>query len=133
MHHTAALIASLASLALICAIYYCNRRAAETSWLKSDVLASVLLSLLVGLFPIALFAPFVGLWQLLQGGLSAGSAMTASGDILSLGACVLTAWLFRALVRARADSWRSPTNVTPLTPRPAGPATPTHSRLKKAA
>ena len=54
-----ALVSSLACLALVAAIYYCNILSAPRSWLRGGILATILLSLLVSGFPIALAATVV--------------------------------------------------------------------------
>ena len=68
MHHAAALLSSLASLGLVCAIYACNILSRPGSPWRSEILAMILLALLTGIFPLAATASLVGLWDVLTGG-----------------------------------------------------------------
>lgn len=129
MEHTVALVASLASLGLVCAIYYCNILARPGSWLRGDMLAMILLSLLTGLFPLALAAGLAGLLNALSGGISAAAVLSAGADLTGLGAVLATVVVFRALVRATYRKQPVTTNVTPLTPS-SGPAP---RKIRKAA
>lgn len=118
MHHTVALASSLASLGLICAIYYCNIFARPSSWLRSEMLAMILLSVLTGLFPLAVTAAIAGLWQALTGGLSVIALISAGADLAAVAAIVVCVWVFRALVKATYRVKVEPNNVTPLSPKP---------------
>lgn len=118
MHHSVALAASLASLALICAIYYCNILSRPSSWLRSEMLAMILLSLLTGLFPLAVTAAIAGLWQALTGGPSVIALVSAGADLAAVAAIMVGVWVFRALVRATYRNRVEPDNVTPLSPKP---------------
>lgn len=100
MHHTAAVIASVTSLGLICMIYYCNILSPKGSWFRNDIIAMILLALLTGLFPLAVTASLFGLWKVVAGGLSLNAILSAGADMLSIGAIVLGVWVFRALVTA---------------------------------
>lgn len=131
MLHTASLVASLASLGLICAIYYCNLMSHPKSWLRSEMLAMVLLSLLVGIFPMALFGAPIALWQALTGGAVLERILSAGVDLVSIGAVLATLVVFRALVKGTYRTGRGPGNVTTLSPgRPAADRT---HRFRKAA
>lgn len=116
--HLVVLVASLATLGLAAAIYYTNRLAAPSSRLRSDMLASILLACLVGLYPIAFFAPLAGVWEVLRRG---GAGLTfgdLGSDLVSFSCAIAILLILRSLVRANARSWRGPSNVTPLTPTP---------------
>ena len=118
MHHTVALAASLASLGLICAIYYCNIRARPTSWLRGDMLAMILLSLLTGIFPLAVGASAAGLWLALTGGVSLVGLISAGADLAAVAVIAACIVVFGALVKATYRSKEDPNNVTPLSPKP---------------
>ena len=118
MHHTVALAASLASLGLICAIYYYNILARPSSWLRSEMLAMILLSVLPGIFPLAVTAAIAGLWQALTGSLSVIALVSAGVDLAAVAAIMASAWVFRALVKATYRNKVEPDNVTPLSPKP---------------
>jgi hypothetical protein len=122
--HSAALFASIASLGLICAIYYCNILSRRDSLLRSDTLAMILLALLTGMFPLALTASLVGLWMTLSAGFSVAAFLSAGVDLASFGAVAATIIVGRILVKATYRTENEPDNVTPLTPRPVstGPA-----------
>jgi hypothetical protein len=97
-----ALVSSLACLALVAAIYSCNILSAPRSWLRGEMLAMILLSLLVSVFPIALAATGVVAWQVFAG---SGETSIAIGLIvvpISAAAVAATILVFRALVRKPA-------------------------------
>lgn len=119
MHHTVALAASLASLGLVCAIYYCNVLARPTSRLRSETLAMILLALLTGLFPLAAAATIAGLWQALTGGVSLVALVAGGADLAAVAAILASVWVFRALVRATYRTQGGPHRITPLSPKPA--------------
>ena len=131
MQQTAALAASLGSLALVTGMYFCNIRARPASWLKSEVLAMILLALLTGLFPFACAMSLVGLWDLLFNAGPTSTAVAAGGNLASLAILVATIAIFRALVRA---TYRQgvPDRVAPFTPRPLDPGA-TPRSVKRAA
>ena len=120
MLHTAALIASVASLAIVCAIYYCNVLSGPGSWFRSELPAMILLSLLTGIFPAALVGGIVGLWGIAAGG-GANALLSAGADLVALACVAAAALVFRAIVRATYRSGHGPNNVTPLVPRPPAP------------
>lgn len=121
MIHAAALFSSLVSLGLISAIYACTVLSPQGSWLRTEWFTSILLSLLTGLFPLGLAASLTGLWGALAGGLALGAAPGAIADLVSLAAVVATVAVFRATLKANAAPREAPDNVSPLSPRPAGP------------
>ena len=130
MQNVIILAASLGSLGLVCAIFYCNIIARPNSWLGSEMLAMILLSLLVEVYPVGLFGPVVGLWNVGTAGLSAASVVSAGADILGLCAAVATAVVFRSLVKATNRKERGPGNITPLSPRPPSrQSTPTDFKM----
>ncbi|MHA6346605.1 hypothetical protein [Roseivivax sp. CAU 1761] len=124
MIHTAALFASIASFGLICAIYFCNFMAPRGSWLRTEMLASILLSLLTGLFPLALAASLVGLWTALTGGVSLGAILSAGTDLVSIATVIATGLVFRRAVKATYGRPVEPDNVAPFPAPPAGAAGP---------
>ena len=132
MHHVIAVFASLASLGLICAIYYCTLRARPGSWLRSELIAMIQISLFTCLLPLALAAALVGLWEAFSGGISVAAVLSSGADLASLGASLVTMLIFRALVKATFSRHSGPTNITPLVPKSPSPA-PTASRVRKAA
>jgi hypothetical protein len=111
MHHTAAVFASVTSLGLICMIYYCNILSPKGSWLRNDVIATILLSLLTGLFPLAVVASLFGLWKVAAGGLSPTAILAAGADMLAIGAIVTAYCVSRALVKA---TYRTRTGLGPV-------------------
>lgn len=117
MHHTVALAASLASLGLLCAIYYCNILSSPSSPLRSEMLAMILLAVLTGMFPLALTATIMGLWQALTGGVSIRALVYAGADLAAVAALLAFVWLFRALVRATYRGRTSSGQQTPPAPR----------------
>lgn len=132
MLHTAALAASLTSLGLVCAIYFCNILSRPGSWFRGEMLAMILLSLLTGLFPLAFAASLAGLLGALTGGVTLAAFLSAGIDLVSVGAVIATMIMFRALVKATYRTASGPGTITPLTPRP--PQAGSASRpLKKAA
>ncbi|MDF0603424.1 hypothetical protein P1J78_22080 [Psychromarinibacter sp. C21-152] len=118
MIHAAALFSSLASLGLICLIYACNVLAPRDSWLRAEWLASILLSLLTGLFPLALAASLTGLWGAISEGITLGAILSASADLTSLAATIATVVVFRAILKANAASRANPDNITPRPTKP---------------
>jgi len=124
MIHAAAFFSSLASLVLIFAIHACNNLVPRGSWLRAEVVTAILLSLLTGLYPIAVTAALTGLWQGVAGSLSGGAALSPAAigaDLASLAAVIATALVFRHTLKAGAVRRRASDNVTPLTPRPDAP------------
>lgn len=118
MYHSVALAASLASLGLICAIYYCNILARPSSWLRSEMLAMILLSVLTGLFPLAVTASIAGFSRALSDGISVMALISGGADLAAVAAILASVWVFRALVKATYRNQVGPNNITPLTPRP---------------
>lgn len=100
MHHTVAIVSSLISLGLACALYACNVLTRPGSWLRNDMLAATFLSLLTGLFPLAVAATVAGLWQALTGGISLVAVLSAGADLVAVGAILTTTFVFRAVVKA---------------------------------
>ena len=135
MQDSLILAASTTLLGLTGAIYYVHHHARPGSWLKSELVSMVLLSVAVGIAPLAMFGPFVGLADTFAGGITASGFATAGMDLLSLALTAAAFLVYRALVRDAAKTWHGPANVTPFTPRPAGPRTPPASgqKMKKAA
>lgn len=113
MHPHAALFVSLTSLALVSAIYYCNILSRTRSWLRSNMLAMILLSLLTGLLPLAIAAPAFLAWKLVTEGAGAEVLMTAAVELVSLATLIATGFVFRALVIATYRRRRAPTTATP--------------------
>lgn len=114
MHHTVALLSSLSSLGLICAIYFCNIQSRPGSWFRSDLLAMIMLALLTSLFPLAVSASVVGLWEIVTGELSLAAFLSAGADLVAIAAIVIGAYAFRAIVAAtyrnktKQKSFKSP-------------------------
>lgn len=129
MLHTAAIVASLSSLGLICAIYYSNFLSRPDSWLRADISASLLISLFVGFFPIGVSASLVGIWKALTGGFSLSALMTAGSDVLSFAICIATVLVFREAVRRTYRQPEKPDNVTPF----KSPVRNTRPAMRKAA
>ncbi|MGP1354957.1 hypothetical protein [Roseicyclus sp.] len=124
-----ALVSSLACLALVAAIYSCNILSAPRSRLRGEMLAMILLSLLVSVFPIALAATGVVAWQVVAGSGETSIVVAAIVLPVSAAAVAATILVFRALVRATYRGSSVPTNVTPLAPQPkTPPASPRVSR-----
>lgn len=119
MNHIVSVAASLASFGLICATYYCNIRARRQSWFRSEMLAMILLSLFTGLFPLAVAASVVGLWEVLTEDGSIESFLLGGTDLLAVVLIVSTLVVIRAIVRATYPTRTDPDNVLPLSPRPA--------------
>ena len=117
MHHVAAIAASLIALGLIGAIYYCNIIARPGSWARSEMLGMILLSLFTGLFPLAVAASAVGLWEAFTQGAGLKSALFATTDLVAIAGIVATVLVFRALLRATYRTSKTPNNVTPLASR----------------
>lgn len=118
MHNTVAIAASLASLGLICAIYYANILARPNSPMRSEMLAMIFLSVLTGLFPLAVTATIVTLWQALTGGVSVVALLSAGADLVAVAAILASVWVFRALVKATYRTKAAPDTTTPLSPKP---------------
>ncbi|MBT8415815.1 MAG: hypothetical protein KJO42_00085, partial [Silicimonas sp.] len=113
MIHAAALFSSLASLGLICLIYAFNVQAPRDSWLRAEWFASILLSLLTGLFPLALAASLTGLWGVISEGITLVAILAASADLTGLAAIVTTVVVFRAILKANAASQDALDKITP--------------------
>ena len=121
MHHTAAIIASLASLGLVCIIYYANILSGPRHPLRSEMLGMILLALLTGLFPLAVVAALIGLSAALTGGISFAAVLAAGTDLLAILAILATGLVFRALVKATyRDAQGVPRVATPPAPANAG-------------
>ncbi|THD71799.1 hypothetical protein E7681_16940 [Thalassobius vesicularis] len=118
MHNTVAIAASLASLGLICAIYYSNILARPNSPMRSEMLAMIFLSVLTGLFPLAVTATISALWQALTGGISVGAVISAGADLVAVAAILASVWVFRALVKATYRTKSTPDTTNPLSPKP---------------
>lgn len=132
MLHSAAFASSLIALGLTCAIYYCNILSPQKSLLRSELLQMVLLSILTGVFPLAVAATAAAMWLIVSGGLSLQALMSASFDLVSLGAVVATVMVFIATLKATPQVPVKPHNVTPLKPRPVAPR-PSGGKMRKAA
>lgn len=132
MGHYTSFLASLASLVLMAAVYYCNYISSENSWLRSGTLQMILLSLLTGIFCLAVPATIIGVLGVATGGLSLSTITNSGLELASIAMIVVTVALFRNAVQRTNRAYRTPHNVTPLTPRPAAPNTGRGS-LKKAA
>lgn len=117
MHYLAALISSLACLAIVSTIYYCNIRAHPDSRLCSEVFAMMLLAFLTGLFPLALATSVAGFWDIVTGGLSLASVLSAGVELVSVGATVATIIVFRALVKATYRKSDGGADITPFVPK----------------
>ena len=81
MLHTIALGAAIVSLGLLSAIYFCNFMSRPTSALRSEVVSMILISLLTGIFTLAVTATLVGFWFSLSGGVSMAALLDAGTDI----------------------------------------------------
>lgn len=132
MLHSAALSSSLTALGLTCAIYYCNVQSPQKSWLRSEMIGMILLAVLTGVFPLAASATAAAMWQVVSGGLSLQSLLSAGFDIGSLAAVVATVMIFAATVRATPRTPVRPNNVTPLKPRTVAPRS-SGGKMRKAA
>ncbi|SMX43099.1 hypothetical protein [Maliponia aquimaris] len=132
MLHSAALSSSLLALGLTCAIYYCNILSPQKSWLRSEMIEMILLSVLTGVFPLAASATAAAMWQVVSGGLSLQALLSAGFDLGSLAAVVATVMIFVATVRATPRTAVKPNNVTPLKPRPVTPR-PSGGKMRKVA
>lgn len=126
-------MAGLASLGLICAIYYCNILAPARSWLRSEMVAMILLSLLVGLFPLALGASVYDLWAAQAGGLSLSWLEQSGLNLAGLAASLATLMVLRATLKATWRNQGTGENVTPFPTRPVSPSPVAPRGLKKAA
>ena len=90
MGHYTSFLASLSSLVLMAAVYYCNYLSDKGSWLRSEMLQMILLSLLTGIFCLAVPATVLGVVGVLTGGLSLAT-LTGSGlEIASIAMMGLT-------------------------------------------
>lgn len=120
--------ASLACLLLAASIFHCNIRSGARSWLRSDMLAMILLSLLVGLSPL----PLAGAVMVPLTLLAVPSEIGAVDLMLLLvawGAIAATAAIFRALIVATYRRETRATGLAPLPPRaPQSPQRPTGGR-----
>ncbi len=137
MLHSIALVTGLASLALTGALFFINLRTRPDSWMRGELVASVLLPLLTGFFPLATATGLLGLWSLATGGLGAIALGAAGADLVGLAAVVATVLLFRKLVIETNRRAAEPSNVIPLapqpeTPRPVSPRKPEGPRRKAA-
>lgn len=132
MHLYVALASSLISLALVLAIYHCNIRAHPGSWLRGDMLAMILLSLLTVLLPLALAATGMAGWSLTTEAAVAGWVVAPVLELVSLAALIAAVIVFRALVIATYRATPVAGTVTPLTPHPK-PGRPTPAAGRRAA
>ena len=119
MHHVFALAASLLSLGLICAIYYCNLLSRPGSLARSDMLAMILLALLTGLYPTALVAALAALWQTLSGGVALSTLLGVTVELGSLAAIAAGFLVLRALVRETYRRRQAPEDHRPVPLRKA--------------
>ena len=102
MIHTAALASGLASLGVVLALYACHVMSPRGSWVRGEVPQSILLSLLTGLFPLALGTSLTGLWLAVSEGLALSSVLEAGTDLVSLGAVLATIAMLRITLVAKA-------------------------------
>lgn len=109
--------ASVICLLLTASIYYCNILSRPQSWLRSEMLAMILLSLLVGLILLPLAGSVLVLIALVQAIPVAFHITDVALAALAVGGLVATVMVFRALVIATYRVERAPTGVTPLSPR----------------
>lgn len=121
MGHYTSFFASLASLTLMAVVYYCNYLSGKDSWLRSETLQMVLLSLLTGIFCLAVPATVIGIVQVATGGISLATVTNSGLEIGSIVMILATAAIFRKAVKRTNHSSSTPHNVTPLTPRPVAP------------
>ncbi len=91
---------SLACLGLCLAIYGCNLLSRPGSWLRSEMLAMILLSLLVGLYPIAAAGSLFVLLGVGAGPIEPATPAGPALGLLAAAAAVATAEVFRRLVSA---------------------------------
>lgn len=132
MSHTTALVAALACLAVMSAIYFILVRSRRESGLGNELVPMILVPALIGLFVTAAAEGISGVRALLAEGLSMSAVLAGGADLVVIAALLLTVILFRALVVALRRKSADPGNVTPLTPRPTAPG-PTAGEMKKAA
>ena len=118
MSHSIALVAGLASLAMMCFIYFLVIRSSGRGWLRNEAVEMILVPVIIGLFVLAAAEGIGGLSALLAGELSWGAVLAAGADLIGLAGAVLTVVVFGMLTLAIRRRDRGPGNVTPLTPRP---------------
>ena len=133
MYHSTAIFSGLASLGLAAMIYYCTILSRPGGMARSEMLTMILMSLLVGIYPLAIISSVMALVSLVAGGVSLQSLMAGGLDLLSLGLVLVTFGVLRALVRASYRGHSSPTGVTPLEPRPHHSNSGKHRPMKLAA
>lgn len=106
--------ASLACLALMASIYYCNLLSGPKSWLRADILAMLLLSLLVGIFPAGAVGTVMVLIDTIAGLPQSLAISSLFLEMISIVALIGTVVLFRGLLRSIYGVVVEPTGVTPL-------------------
>ncbi len=99
MPYLTAIIASIISLGAVCALYSCRVFLRPDSWLRGEMLDSILISLLSSSFPFALGASFLGLRDDLSNDFSLSAVRSAGLDFIALFVVGATFMVFLALVR----------------------------------
>ncbi len=132
MHQNIALVGSLASLGLICAIYFCNVLSRPGSWMRAELVTMAMLAWLVGFFVMGVSSLVLELAPLAQGEFKLDALMSTGIDLVSIGAIAATMLLFGATARSSRHEAQTPNNVTPLTPRPVAPIAPRQTMRKAA-
>ncbi|SHJ39197.1 hypothetical protein SAMN04488012_108148 [Palleronia salina] len=111
MIHMTALFSSVAALVLAFAIYARTHPLRHSGWLRGEILFSILLAMLVGLFPMALITPLIGVWEIVTGVISAASTISVAADLVALVCAFAAVLVFRAAVR---DAFRQGVQPTVL-------------------
>lgn len=106
MYDSAALIASVVSLALVLALYFSQVIARPGSLMQGETVFSLLLACLTGMFPLALAASILDLLHVVQGGGGMGALVSAGSDLISLGILVAVVLVFGATVRGARKAAR---------------------------
>lgn len=124
--------ASLAGLLVMAALYACKRFFRPGALLRGQLVDMLLISLLVGVLPLALGALGVFATRPLVEIAPLGLPLAAALLALSLAGLGLTARLFRlTMLLVKAES-APKASVTPLPPRPRTPVSPA-PRMRRAA
>ena len=123
MLHLAAFSTGLMSLGLVCAIYSCNILSHPRSWLRSESLAMILLSLLTGLWPLAAATALLGLWTTVSAGGDFGQHWLSmlGMDLVGVATALATVLVFRATVRATYRRLENPLTAAPVLSQPQSP------------
>lgn len=132
MYHFIGLAFGLATLGLVSAIYFSLALSRSDSWSRGDIVQSILLALLTGMFPLSTAILAKNLWLMFTDDAGPISYFGMGMDLVGVGLIAAALMVFGATVRATSLKAKNADNVSPLPTRPSSPPSKAHG-FKKAA